>query len=802
MSRFTPSDTQLETFGLQPSWSRRVTFAGADGRPVTWNILDTGSGPKGTIVCVHGNPTWSYLWRNLLQTLSPEWRVVAIDQTGMGYSERGRPRVLAQRIAELVEFCRQEIPGPFALAAHDWGGAVAMGAAPQLPVTHLILSNTAAAKPESVEVPPLIGIARRAAPLICQWTLGFVQGTALMTTREHRKALRAPYRGSRRRRAVADFVTDIPLSPVDPSFAALAGVATGIETLTVPTLLAWGGRDVVFHDRFLRDLHRRLPHADVERFPNCAHLAPLDPAFAPLVAQWLNASHTASESVSISEEVAGIYQSIDNHLHDGSTIVAGPGGTLTWASLATRRSDVAETLRRRGVQPGDKVALLVKPSGELLVAVAALWALGAVPVVADLNGGIKQLRDLFRTAAPVAVIGSRSTTLFSRLMRLAPGAQHGVLGRSSRRALENGTLLSRSEFAPLTSTTVAAIVHTSGATGPAKPVRYTHGALEAQRDLFARLFPLAPGEAFTTSFAPFLLLAPALERTCLLPEIRFDRPDQLRLSHLRTLNESAPLGLAWFSPAAARGLVSSADATGVAIREVLLAGAPIDDALRTCVQGLTHGSVSAPYGMTECLPTTDGASQGSGPLGGTNTGHPLPGCTVRICALDDSDNQLPEGSWGEIWISAPWMFDGYSQHWLENTASSVLHDGLRFHRTGDVGYLSGGVLFHLGRRAHVITSSHGPIASVAVEEKVRNAVGLEVAAVGVGPVGAQVLIVVTSGSKALQLAPCDTAEAVRNATDLQVAAVLQGTLPLDSRHRSKIDRSALARQASDFLAGR
>jgi acyl-CoA synthetase (AMP-forming)/AMP-acid ligase II len=445
---------------------------------------------------------------------------------------------------------------------------------------------------------------------------------------------------------------------------------------------------------------------------------------------------------------------------------------------------------------------LVKPSGELLVAVAALWALGAVPVVTDLNGGIKQLRDLFRTAAPVAVIGSRSTTLFSRLMRLAPGAQQGVLGRSSRQALENDTLLPRSEFATLTSATVAAIVHTSGATGPAKPVRYTHGALEAQRDLFARLFPLAPGEAFTTSFAPFLLLAPALERTCLLPEIRFDHPDQLRVNHLRKLTESAPLGLAWFSPAAARGLVSSADATSVAIREVLLAGAPIDDALRTCVQGLTHGSVSAPYGMTECLPITDGASQDSGPLGGTTTGHPLAGCTVRICALDDSGSQLPEGSWGEIWISAPWMFDGYSQHWLENTASSVLHDGRRFHRTGDVGYLSGGVLFHLGRHAHVITSSHGPLASVAVEEQVRNALGLEVAAVGVGPVGAQVLVIVTSGSKALRLAPSDTAEAVRNATDLRVAAVLQGTLPLDSRHRSKIDRSALARHSSDFLAGR
>ncbi|MUH57745.1 MAG: alpha/beta fold hydrolase [Actinobacteria bacterium] len=802
MSRSTPSDAELEQFGIIPSWSRRVTFMGADGSPVTWNVLDTGSGVKGTIVCVHGNPTWSYLWRNLLHNLSPEWRVVAIDQTGMGYSERGRPRVLAQRIAELVAFCRQEIAGDFVLAAHDWGGAVAMGAAPQLPVIRMILSNTAAAKPDGVRVPPLIGIARRAAPLICQWTLGFVQGTALMTERQHHLALRAPYKGSRRRRAVADFVIDIPVHPSDTSYMALTGVASGIEALTIPTLLAWGGRDPVFHDRFLRDLQRRIPHADVERFTNCGHLAPLDPAFAPLVAQWLATPAHGSRPIPISRTTSGIYQSIDRHEHDDEAIVDGPQGSLTWAELASRRADIAETLRSQGIKTGDKVALLVKPSGELLVAVAALWALGAVPVVADLNGGIKQLRNLFRTAAPTAVIGSKMTVRFSRLVRLAPGTQHGVLGRRSRRALENGLLLPRSEFEPLRSEMMAAIVHTSGATGPAKPVRYSHGALEAQRDLFATMFPLAPGEAFTTSFAPFLLLAPAIERTCLLPNIRFDRPSLLRISHLRELAGFAPLGLAWFSPAAARGVITAPHENGVDIRRVLLAGAPIDDELRVSVRAATHGEVSAPYGMTECLPVTDGGTLGHGLFGGTNTGHPAENCQVRIVALDDIDAELPIGQWGEILISAPWMFDRYEQHWLENEKTAVYVDGLRYHRTGDVGYIEEGVLFHLGRRTHVIEHSQGPIASVAVEERVQRALKTQVAAVGVGPVGAQVIVVVIASGGKLRLADVQLAELVRTLVDHNVAAVLEGSLPLDSRHQSKIDRVTLANLVSDFLSGR
>ena len=775
---------------------------GADGSPVTWNILDTGPGPKGTIVCVHGNPTWSYLWRNLLHHLSPEWRVVAIDQTGLGYSERGRPRVLAQRITELVEFCHQEIAGEFVLAAHDWGGAVAMGAAPLLPVTHLILSNTAVAKPDGVRVPPLIGIARRAAPLICQWTLGFVQGTALMTSREHRHALRAPYRGWRRRRAVADFVIDIPVRRSDPSFSALEEVARGIETLTVPTLLAWGGRDPVFHDRFLRDLHHRLPHADVERFTNCGHLAPLDPAFAPLVAQWLATSPTRNRHIANGSPVAGIYQSIDHHEHDDDLIVDGPQGSLTWASLASRRVDVAQSLLNRGIKAGDRVALLVKPSGELLVAVAALWALGAVPVVADLNGGIKQLRNLFRAAAPTAVIGSKMTIRVSRLLRLAPGAKYGVLGRHSRHALENGEMLPRSAFVQLTHDMVAAIVHTSGATGPAKPVRYSHGALEAQRDLFSDVFPLAPGEAFTTSFAPFLLLAPAIERTCLLPNIRFDRPSRLRSSHLRELTARSPLGLAWFSPAAARGVVIEPHDPGVAIQRVLLAGAPIDDELRASVQRATHGEVSAPYGMTECLPITDGTTLGRGLLGGTNTGYPARDCRIRIVALDQLETELPPGQWGEILVSAPWMFEGYEQHWLENAKSQIYADGVRFHRTGDVGYIKEGVLFHLGRRTHVIESSQGSLASVAIEEQVEQVLDCPVAAVGVGPSGAQVVVMILASSGQLRLAESHRAALVRTAVACRIAAVLEGALPLDTRHQSKIDRLTLAHLATDYLSGR
>jgi len=89
-----PSPDQLRRWGLEPSWSRRVTFEDAHGSRLSWHVLDTGSGPLGTIVCVHGNPSWGYLWRDVLRNLSPGWRVIAVDQTGMGYSDRPGPRRL------------------------------------------------------------------------------------------------------------------------------------------------------------------------------------------------------------------------------------------------------------------------------------------------------------------------------------------------------------------------------------------------------------------------------------------------------------------------------------------------------------------------------------------------------------------------------------------------------------------------------------------------------------------------------------------------------------------------------------
>ena len=806
-SPLSPTVAQLTTWGLDPSWSRRIIIDGADGRPVDLHLLDTGPGPKGTIVCVHGNPTWAYAWRGLLTELGEDWRVIAVDQVGMGYSERGRPRRLADRIAELVTLCRSEVDGPLVLAAHDWGGPVAVGAAASLEVDALVLCNTAVAKPDDVAVPPLIAAARRFVDLSCRRTPAFVAGTARMTDPVHRDALQAPYRTADRRDAVRDFVADIPVFATDPSHAVLATVADTFENLDCPILLLWGGRDPVFHDRFLRDLRRRRPDAEVQRFADAGHLVALDEPIGPIVRRWLESrpeTHTPGDPLGIDPAFSSVLAGIEARRDDPRPVYVGPDGILTWAELADRSEVAAAALvHGAGMRPGSRVSLLIPPSTDLLVATAAIWRAGGVPVVADASGGMRSLRRLVRAAACSLVVGTPATLALASTLRLAPGARRAAFahlpGVTDLRQMAPGATLPP---AALHADDVAAIVHTSGATGPAKPVRYTHGALVAQRGAMATLIDLSDDRSFTTSFGPFMLLAPSLGMACIRPDFPVDDASRLGFDQLSAALDLGRVSTAWLSPASARAIVETARGRTAPIDHVMLAGAPISRRLASAIAKITLGDVAAPYGMTECLPVTDGEDPGrSGHLGGTCVGRPVSGCAVLIEPRPPaSGGDAP--AWGDILVSAPWMFDGYDQSFVANADAEVLRGGQRFHVTGDVGYLEDGRLFHLGRRQHVLETAAGSLASVELEQPVADVLGTDVAAVGVGPRGAQVIALVLSGEGPLRISDAPLAAMARSACTRSVAAVLTGELPTDSRHRSKIDRRRLAELVGAFLAGR
>ena len=799
-----PTAQELITWGLDPSWSRRVSVNSNDGSSVDWHVLDTGPRPRGTIVCVHGNPSWAYLWRDVLTTLSPQWRVIAIDQTNMGYSERTTPRRLEQRVSELVDFCRREVDGPLVLLAHDWGGPVALGASASLDVRALVLFNTGVAKPDGMAVPPLIAAARATSDLTCRRTTAFVGGAARMTDRRHRAALVAPYRTPARRAGIAFFVEDIPVSVADVSYEALGRSAAALDDFDGPVLFVWGGRDPVFGDRFLADLRRRVPRATVQRFRDAGHYVPLDHEVGDVVGRWLDQLGSVRDESASGDPFVSVLETVQRRRDDRSPVYVGPDATLSWRDLEAQSSVAASVLATHGLRRGDHVSLLIAPSAELLVATIAVWRCAGVPVIADASGGLGQLRRLVRAQAPRFVLGTARTLAAASALRLAPGAVRAafsnVPGALDLRRLGDAVVAPDVAVSP---DDVAVVVHTSGSTGPAKPVRYTHRSLAALRGALHSLGLEASG-AFTTSFGPFMLLAPMLEMTCVRPDFDVDQPSRLGFDELRDAVSGTSVTGAWLSPAAARHVVATADGRRLAFELVMLAGAPIAPRLAADVALVTGGDVRAPYGMTECLPVSDGTDWSfPGSHGGHCVGRPVPGCEVTIADLDDPLVDVTStGGWGEILVRAAWMFAGYDADWLKDQASETWVGERRFHRTGDVGYVEDGRLFHLGRLAHVIRTASGPLSSVAVEGPIGERLGRDVCAVGVGPQGSEVVCVVVGGDGRLAVADATVARWVREASTVKVAAVLVGRLPLDHRHQSKIDRSDVRARAVELLAGR
>jgi acyl-coenzyme A synthetase/AMP-(fatty) acid ligase/pimeloyl-ACP methyl ester carboxylesterase len=839
--------------GLDAAWSRLVRSTDATGTIRTWHVLDAApDAPVGTVLCIHGNPTWSYTFRSIVAGLSDRWRVIAPDHLEMGYSERGgRTHRLADRINELDALTEAlDVEGPVLVIAHDWGGPIALGWAERHRdrLAGLVLLNTAVSQPDDATVPPLI-VAARAKSLIrtvTQRTRGFLDGTLRLAhpSLEPRvaDAYASPYQTAARRQGIADFVADIPLEDDHPSRQTLQKVADDTQLLSdVPTLLLWGPRDPVFADRYLRDLQRRLPHANTHRFEGAGHLVIEDAPVAVAVRQF--ADDLASGSTrdlmphpvlltATAAERRPLWAAIDEHDDDASAAVVemgrrGPRRTVTWRQLASTVRELSSGLTAIGVQPEDRVALLVTPGADLTALLYAVWRAGAVPVIADAGLGLNGLRRALRGAAPQHVIGVAKGLSAAKGMGLR-GTYISVGGfpPGMRRALgvdytavelaQIGRQLPSTQNVPVTAE--GAVLFTSGATGPAKGVVYRHGQLEAQRDLLRKTFAITTDDRLVAAFAPFALYGPALGITSAVPDMDVTKPGTLTARALADAVAAIDASLVFAAPAALRSVVRTAGSLDVAqqdrcarVRLLLSAGAPVPrETLRAAASLFGNCEAHTPYGMTEALPVADvtlteldGEQDGNGVL----VGRPVPGVQVAISPLDDlgaaaaplTDTPLTAG---EICVRGPHVKDRYDQLWLTQRSSARDHG---WHRTGDVGHLDEqGRLWVEGRLAHIVVTADGVLTPVGPEQRIERLDAVELAAVvGVGPVGHQVPVaVVEAPSHPQGVASIELSDAVRVEASVEFVAVLVvDQLPVDIRHNSKIDRARVAEWAAQVLTG-
>jgi acyl-coenzyme A synthetase/AMP-(fatty) acid ligase/pimeloyl-ACP methyl ester carboxylesterase len=821
-----PTAAQFRRWGVDPSWSRFVPVHGHDGATRMWHVLDRSpAAPIATIVCVHGNPTWSFLWHRLISQLGDRHRVVAIDQLGMGFSDAAGRRDYDTRVGDLADVIDAlDIAGPMVIVGHDWGGAISMGWA----VDHadrlagMVLCNTGIAVPAGRRAPWLIRLAASGpmTSVVGHRTRIFVDGTIALSwrrlSRAARQALRAPYRHADDREAIARFVDDVPFDMSHPSAATIAAVADRLRSLHVPTLLAWGSADPVFDDDFAHDLSHRMPHADLHRFAATGHLSPLEADVAGVVDGWLGQQFQVrppGRRATAAADAPPTWSALVARADDPATAFV-DGSTGARTSFAQLHDDVmglAAGLSQAGVWPGDRVALLVPPSVDLVTAVYACWRAGAVTVIADRGLGLGGLGRAVRGAHVDWVIGVPQALAAARVLRWAPGAR--TISVEALRQLMRSTASLPAE--PGTDD-LAAVLYTSGATGPAKGVRYRHGQLAAQRDALAATYGITADDRLVAAFAPFALYGPALGITSTIPDVDVTKPGTLTARALAEACESVDATIVFASPAALANVDRTAHGTEPlgSARLVLSAGAPVPIAtLRATALRFPDAEVHTPYGMTECLPVADlGLQQidDAGAGAGVCVGDPVPGAEVMVAALDfdaaHTVEPMPAGELGEVLVRTPWLSDGYDQLWsIEQQARPTDSHGRSWHRSGDVGHIDDqGRLWIEGRSVHVIHAVEGPITPVPVEVAVEGLDGIDrAAAVGVGPLGCQQLVVVVERAGGDDgLADELLSRRIRHAVERPVAAVLVlRRLPVDIRHNTKIDRTAVAGWAAQVVAG-
>lgn len=496
----------------------------------------------------------------------------------------------------------------------------------------------------------------------------------------------------------------------------------------------------------------------------------------------------------------------------------------SFTELRQNSDGFAAALHAEGVRQNDRVMLMVRPSMEFICLTFALFQLGAVVILIDPGMGYRNLLRCIGTVRPDVLIGIPKAILFSRIFR-APFATVRKRIRVGRALWNRGKGLEPgrgSGEGPLTyqagATDLAAIIFTTGSTGPPKGVEYTHGIFHAQLGLIGDYYGIGPGEVDQPGFPLFGLFAAALGAKAVIPDMDPTRPAQVDPEKfVRTLLEHG-VSYSFGSPAIWNVVSRYCLEKGIMlpVKKVLMAGAPVPGHLVERVQRIMpeEGVIFTPYGATESLPVAsiEGREivQQTWPLTrighGACVGRALPGIDIRIIKPVEGAigswqevEELGPGASGEIVVRGPVVTRAYAGNEEETRVAKIVDGDTFWHRMGDIGVLdSQGRLWFHGRKAHRVHTACGVMDTIPCEAIFNeHPLVRRSALIGLGASSQQTSVIVVE-----PFAPVVHQEQLF--TDLRELAsanpltenivhfLIHRSFPVDIRHNAKIFREQLA----------
>ncbi len=504
---------------------------------------------------------------------------------------------------------------------------------------------------------------------------------------------------------------------------------------------------------------------------------------------------------------------------------------LTFIQLDRESDCLAHGLVNAGIVRGTRTILMVKPSIEFFALTFALFKIGAVPVVVDPGMGLGRMLRCLRESDPQAFIG---IPLAHVMRKLNPKYFQtvGVWITVGPRWFWGGATLNEIRQSPwkpypiaeTTKDDTAAILFTTGSTGPAKGVIYTHGIFDAQLQHIQSHFEIREDEIDLPTFPLFALFDPALGMTAVIPDMDPTKPARVDPEKIiePILNHGVTNMFA--SPALLNRVGKYGKENSItlpSLKRVISAGAPVAPAVIETFSSMLgkDAEIHTPYGATEAMPVTAIGSheilsetkhlseQGFG----TCIGRPLSGIDVRIIRISDdaieswSDDLLvADGDIGEIVVDGDLVTQRYYNR-PEAEAASKIRDGSRIlHRMGDLSWKDNkGRLWFCGRKSHRVVTEKETLFTIPCEAifnlhpDVRRS-----ALVGVGPAGRQMPVICIElkqkqnhkNQDRIREELLSISKGSEHTKRIEIL-LFHPAFPVDIRHNSKIFREALGRWA-------
>jgi len=526
-------------------------------------------------------------------------------------------------------------------------------------------------------------------------------------------------------------------------------------------------------------------------------------------------------------------------LQPDTTAIIFPKGNqrLTFQELDRLSDRICHGLIRSGITRGTRTVLMVTPSPEFFALTFALFKVGAIPVLIDPGLGIKNLKSCLAEAQPSAFIGIPKAQAARLLFGWAKDSLKTIITVGPRLfwgGITLDKLIQQSpdkpfEMAVTAADDQAAILFTSGSTGPPKGAIYSHGNFSAQVEALQQVYRIQPGEIDLPTFPLFALFAPALGMTAVIPEMDFTRPGSVDPQKIISAITSHKVTTMFGSPALINRVGRSGAEQGIklpTLQRVISAGAPVPAVvMERFSQMLAEGvEIFTPYGATESLPVCSiGSREILGETrvitengGGVCIGRPVDSIRVELIRISDEpitvwddDLRVAPGQVGEIVVQGPQVTRGYFQRPEADLLSKISDpQGGFFHRMGDLGRQDEtGRLWFCGRKTHRVESVHGPLFTIPVEAVFNTHPAVyRSALVGIGPKGSQQPVIcieleqgISTNQEQLRSELLNIAASHPHTREISTI-LFHPAFPVDIRHNAKIFREKLAVWAAEELA--